>query len=371
MAISLNNNAIYSVFQNMIISQQTFSNPIGGLKTDIVDANRVDGTLYGDQKSYKSVDMIFSDPWTNDAEATNLLALKRNDKVKDETITLNQFRMYKLTTDSFLTKQAFMNEGNFANFNSVQLSMIRDGKKAFDVTTYNSYLGTHGTQNKSITVGASDNEALVLANGVANILDEMGELSRDYNANGYLRAFGKEDVDIIFNNEFLNKWKYIDLPIVFHKDGVLADHKSMNAKYFGHIASASDAGSGKVINANNQYDASKGTLRFTHAITVTLGGESRSFYAGEEVPTKKKDGSTALTVTVGESKDLAFTDVYVVDDDIVAIIVGKGAVPYMSAAEASTAFYNPQSLTTTNFLIFGYNTLKALGEKPYVVIKKA
>ena len=75
MAITLNNNAIYSVFQNMIISQQTFADPIGGLKSNIVDKNRVDGTLYGDQKSYKSVDMIHSVAWTDDSVATNLLAL--------------------------------------------------------------------------------------------------------------------------------------------------------------------------------------------------------------------------------------------------------------------------------------------------------
>ena len=68
MAITLNNNAIYSVFQNMIISQQTFSNPIGGLKSDIVDESRVDGTLYGDQKEYKSVDMIHSSAWVDERQ---------------------------------------------------------------------------------------------------------------------------------------------------------------------------------------------------------------------------------------------------------------------------------------------------------------
>ena len=233
MAITLNNNAIYSVLQNMIISQQTFANPIGGLKSDILESNRVDGTLYGDQKQYVSIDMIHPVDWTNDAEATNLLALKRNKNVKQETIILDIFKMFKLTTDAFLTKQAFMKEGNFANFNSVQLSMIRDGLKAYDTTTFNAFLGSHGTQTKSITVSGGDNEALVVANGVADILDDMGELSRVYNANAYLRAFGKEDVDIIFNNKFINSWKYQDLPIIFHKDGILANHKVMNEKYFG------------------------------------------------------------------------------------------------------------------------------------------
>lgn len=370
--INLNVNAIYSLLDNMIISQQTFTDPVSGLSTEIVDSNRVDGTLFGDQKRYTSVDMIHPVDWTNDSEATNLLALKRNKNVKTEAIILDKFKMFKLTTDAMLTKQAFMSEGNFSNYNAVQLSMIRDGKKAYDVTTFDVFLGTHATQPKTITVPAGANEALVLSQGIANILDDMSELSRDYNANKFLRAFSKSDVSIVFNKRFLNAWKYLDLPIVFHKDGILADHKAMNARYFGHVATSADAGSGKVINASNQYDATKGTLRFTEATNVTLGGEERHFYAGDEVPTKKLDGSTALTVTVGASStDLTYDQVYVEDADIVGVIVGNGAIPFMSASENSTAFWNPQSLTTTNFLIWGHNTLKALGEKPYIVIKKA
>lgn len=379
MAITLNNNAIYSVFQNMIISQQTFSNPIGGLKSDIVDENRVDGTLYGDQKEYKSVDMIHSNPWTNDSEATNLLALKRNKNVKSETIVLDKFRMFKLTLDSFLTKQAFMNEGNFANFNSVQLSMIRDGLKAFDVTTFNTFVGTHGTQTKTITVGAGANEALVLSNGVADILDDMAELSRAYNYNGYLRAFGKEDVDIIFNNKYLNGWKYQDLPIVFHKDGILAEHKVMNERYFGvpltesnySTYSAATPTAGKPIDSDDGTYApgagnANGTLRVSEECSVTVGGTTYDLFAGEEVPS----GAVVYDSTAAAGSKVK-VPCYIQDSTIVGIILGKRAIPYMSAAENSTAFYNPQSLTTTNFLIFGRNTLKALGEKPYVVIKKA
>lgn len=379
MAITLNNNAIYSVFQNMIISQQTFANPIGGLKSDIVDKNRVDGTLYGDQKSYKSVDMIHSVAWTNDSEATNLLALKRNKNVKDETITLDQFRMFKLTLDSFLTKQAFMNEGNFANFNSVQLSMIRDGLKAFDVSTYNTYIGTHGTQTRTITVGAGANEALVLANGVADILDDMAELSRDYNYNQFLRAFGKEDYSIIFNNRYLNGWKYQDLPIVFHKDGILADHDVMNERYFGipiteanySTYSAATPTAGKPIDSDDGTyvpgtNHANGTLRVLEECSVTVGGTTYELFAGEEVPS----GAVVYDSTAAAGSKVK-VPCYIQDNTIVGIILGNLAVPYMSAAENSTAFYNPQSLTTTNFLIFGRNTLKALGEKPYVVIRKA
>lgn len=352
-AITLNTNAIYDALTNMIISQHVFANPIGGLSSEIVDGNRVDGTLYGDQKSYISVNMIHPRDWGADSEATNLLQLERNTNIKAEEITLDVFKMFKLTTGTVKEKQAFMTEGGFSQFNAVQLGMIRDGKRAYDVTTYNTFVGTHGKALPSITVPQGANEALVLAQGVADVLDEMSELETTFNENGFLRAYGKSDVDIIFNKKYLNKWKYVDLPIVFHKDGVLGEHKEMNAKYFGAVpADATAAGTAK----------SAGTLRFAKQINTTSKG---SFYAGDLVPS----GVTVGNSTSGDT--VSYEDTYVEDGKIVAIIVGKGAIPYMSACENSTAFWNPQSLTNTNFLIYGHNTLKALKEKPYVVIKKA
>ena len=157
----------------------------------------------------------------------------------------------------------------------------------------------------------------------------------------------------------------MDLPVVFHKDGILADHKAMNQKYFGRDIEASDAGAGKVINADGEYDPTKGTIRVRHECEVTYSGDTKAtkYFAGDEI-------KTGATIDISGA-DFDSDDLYIEDASIVGIILGKGAVPYMSAAESSTAFYNPLSLTNTQFLIFGRNTLHALGEKPYVVIKKA
>lgn len=356
-AITLNTNAIYDALTNMIISQHVFANPIGGLSSEIVDGNRVDGTLYGDQKSYISVNMIHPYDWGADSEAENLLKLNRNTDIKAEEITLDIFKMFKLTTGTVKEKQAFMTEGGFSQFNAVQLGMIRDGKRAYDVTTYNTFVGTHGKELTPITVPQGANEALVLAQKVADVLDEMSELETTFNENKFLRAYGKSDVDIIFNKKYLNQWKYVDLPIVFHKDGVLGEHKAMNQKYFGATPANVTA-----ANAAKSTADTVGTLRFAKQINTATKG---SFYAGDLVPAEVTIG----TATSGDTVN--YTDTYIEDAKIVAIIVGKGAIPYMSACENSTAFWNPQSLTNTNFLIYGHNTLKALKEKPYVVIKKA
>ena len=350
--ITLNNNAIYTVLQNMVISQHVFSDPIGGLSSEIVDANRVDGTLYGDQKQYMSVDMIHPRDWGGDDEAENLLKLERNTKVSQEQITLDTFKMFKLTTGTMKEKQAFMNEGNFSNFNAVQLAMIRDGKRAYDVTTYNAFIGTHARDIKTIPVGADDNEALVVSKGIADIVDEMAELETTFNGWGYLRAYGRDDLQIIFNKRYLNSWRLVDLPEVYHPDGILHDHKSMNAKYFGVLPATKAAATAA---------QTAGKLRFGKQVNFDKAG---SFYAGDLVP----DGVTVGEKTSGDTVN--YEDCYIEDATIVGIIIGKGAAPYMSASENSTAFWNPQSLTNTNFLIYGHNTLKALQEKPYIVIKK-
>ena len=60
---------------------------------------------------------------------------------------------------------------------------------------------------------------------------------------------------------------------------------------------------------------------------------------------------------------------YVEDNTIVLKIVHKDAVPYMSAFEAGTSFFNPRSLTENHYLTFGHNTLEALHDKPFITFR--
>lgn len=54
----LNANEIYSALYNMIISQQVFADNIAEKKSSLVDAARVDGSLYGDTKLYYGTDIL-------------------------------------------------------------------------------------------------------------------------------------------------------------------------------------------------------------------------------------------------------------------------------------------------------------------------
>ena len=141
----LNKNEIFASIYNMIISQQVFADNIKDAKAPLVDAARVDGSLYGDTKLYYSTDVLRSYKWGADGEAANLLALDRPEDPNCDSITLDVFRQIRLTVDNYLTKRAWGTEGAFSQFNSVMLGWIRDTKRIYDATTYNAFIGTYST----------------------------------------------------------------------------------------------------------------------------------------------------------------------------------------------------------------------------------
>lgn len=373
---TLNQNKIFAALYNQIISIDTFADNIKGTNSQLVDKARVDGGLYGDTKVYLSTDVLKSAPWGNDAEATNLLALHRPPAPKTQTITLDTFRQICLTVDNYLTKQAFATEGAFSQFNSAIQGWIRDTKKVYDSTTYNVYIGniasSTGKQTQSIGLSTILNgltgeeknrvEAQTIAQFLADLFVEMEDVSRDYNDNEFLRSVSEDEIKVIWNSKYLNKITKLDLPTIFHNDGLVAkltDYK-LPSRYFGRpVNTTSDVGSGKIINGSDVYDNTKGTLRVYSEMDVTLSGVVKHFFAGDAIPNG---------VTVGASKDFEYTDVYIEDDSIVCKIVTK-LPPYMSAFEVGTSFFNPKSLTENHYLTFGHNTLVYLKNYPLVTIK--
>ena len=369
---TLNQNKIFAALYNQIISIDTFADNIKGTNSQLVDKARVDGGLYGDTKVYLSTDVLKSAPWGNDAEATNLLALHRPPAPKTQTITLDQFRQICLTVDNYLTKQAFATEGAFSQFNSAIQGWIRDTKKVYDSTTYNVYIGTvssnTGKQTQSIGISTATSglsgeeknrvEAQTIAQFLADLFVEMEDVSRDYNDNGFLRSVSEDEIKVIWNSKYLNKITKLDLPTIFHNDGLVAkltDYK-LPSRYFGRAVTESDIGSGKIIGTDGTYDSTKGTLRATREFDYN----DVHYFAGDALATS----GTYVAVVGG----LDATDVYIEDDTVVCKIVTK-LPPYMSAFEVGTSFFNPKSLTENHYLTFGHNTLAYLKNYPLVTIK--
>lgn len=345
---TLKSNEIFSAIYNMIISQQVFSDNIAGTNAQLVDAARVDGTLYGDTKLYYATDALKSIDWIQDsAEATNVLALHRPADPKCQAITIDKFRQIALTVDEYMSKRAFADEGAFGQFNSVMQGWIADTKRIYDSTTYNAFIGTAegqtaGQSKEIVLTGLSDEaRAKKMAQEFADLFVDMTDVSRDFNDYGYLRSYDLSAIKVIWNKKYINEIRKIDLPTIFHKDGLMDkfDEYALPARYFGKINASPTAGDGVKVRSLIEQE-------------ITKSNETKHVFAGDLIPT----GFTAPANTS-----------YTVDDYIIAKVVVE-LPPYMSAFETGTSFYNSRNLSTNHYLTFGRNTLEYLKNYPMITV---
>lgn len=348
---TLNQNKIFAALYNQIISIDTFADNIADNYSDVVDAAKVDGTLYGDTKVYLSTDCLESYEW--DPSDTNVLALARPKNPETQTITIDKFRQIAVTVDNYLTKQAFATEGAFSQFNSAILGWIQDTKRIHDKTNYNAFIGTAEgqTEGQSVDVPLSDItatgeeknrlEAEMIAQYIADLMVNLKDVTRDYNDYGFLRSYSDEAVKIIWNSKFVNKIRKVDLPTIFHKEGLVDkfEQYTLPARFFGEVCAEDVAQAQKV--SGKKYRA---------LVEQKIG--NNHYFAGDEL-------AAADTAKANMA--------YVEDDHIVAKVVVK-LPPYMSAFETGTDFFNPKSLTSTNYLTFGRNTLAYLKNYPMITI---
>jgi hypothetical protein len=341
----------------MIISQQVFSDNIKDTKSTLANMSRVDGTLYGDTKLYYATDVIGSIEWTDDDEAKNLLNLHRPENPECQAITIDKFRMIPLTVDNYLSKRAFATESAFSDFTSVMLGWIRETKKIYDATLFNTFVGTNettiGKQSVAIELPAAPDGdevaqeaynrtvAQTIAKDFADLIVDLEDVSRDYNDYGNLRSYSSDDFVYVWNSEWVNKITKMDVPTIFHKEGLIdkfAQH-TLPARYFGSV--------------NVSGGTTTGDNKTVRSLIETDYGATHVF-PGDLLP-----GNTAYeaNTTYGE------------DTSIICKIYHKNSVPYMSAFEVGTSFFNPKSLTETHYLTFGHNTLEYLKNYPFITVK--
>ena len=351
-AFTLNPNEIFGSIANLIISQEVFADNLGKHQT-LVDKARVDGGLYGDKKLYYATDVLKSEAWGGDAEATNLLALHRPADPEVQDITLDVFRQISLTVDNYLSKRAWSTEGAFSQFNSVMLGWMRETKRVYDGTLYNVYIGTTvttiGEQSQSVditTVVGSETgteaaklEGMAIAQALADLIVAMGDYSRDFNDYGFLRSYANESIKVIWNSKYVNKIRKVDLPTIFHKEGLVDkfEEEVLPARYFG------------IPNAEKLTGVSAKQVR---SMIEKDYGEVHVF-PGDYIP-------AGANVEIGEG--------YVEDATVICKVVVK-LPPFMSAFEAGTSFFNAKSLTENHYLTFGHNTLEYLKNYPFITVK--
>ncbi|MBO7713211.1 MAG: hypothetical protein J6S85_06545 [Methanobrevibacter sp.] len=387
----LNANEIFAALYNMIISQEVRADNVAGTFSSLVDKSRVDGSLYGDTKLFYSPDVLKSRDWLGDNEAANLLNVNRPAAPECQAITLDVFRQIDITVDNYLSKRAWIDEGAFASFNSVMLGMIRTTKRVYDATTFNAYIGTAvsaaskntiqvvpvtGTDTTSADIeGANRIYAESVAETLANLFVDLRDVSRDYNDYAQLKSYDLEDLIVVWNAAKVNKIKSIDLPTIFHKEGLIQkfEEEILPERYFGvvitstNVSTYSDStpaagkpltsGTGVYVPGSNH---ANGRVFSLYEKEVTVGGTAYHVFAGDEIPA----GATVLST----GGNFAYGEVAINDADIICKVMHKKSVPFMSAFEVGTSFFNARSLTENHYLTWGHNTIEYLKSYPFITI---
>lgn len=354
---TLNTNEIYAAMHNQIISVMGFGDNIKGTFGELASKAKVDGTLLGDTKVYRAADVLASNAWGNDAEAENLLKTYRNKNIKEQAITLDTFRQICLTTDDYMSKRAWSEEGAFSSFNGILKSLMGETKKIYDATTFNCYLGTTETAigKQTITIdtasaiGEATGEAAArlkagaIGEGIAKLITDLKDATRDYNDYGYMRSYDVDnDLLFIFNADLLAEIEKRDLPTIFHKDFIdKLGQYSLPAKYFGTPNAAATTGNG-TARAREEMTLSKTSSPDVH------------IFGGEIVP-------TGYTAEANKS--------YNPNAKILCKVIHKNSIPFMSGFEVGTSFYNAKALLETNYLTWGHNTLQYLKNYPFITVK--
>lgn len=388
-AVTLNQNTITRALFNMIISQEVFDNKVAS--TELADRFRVDGTLFGDTKLYHSFDIGSPEDWLNDAEAQDLLKLNRNKSGITQSITMGVYKMIYITTDQYLSKQAFMAEGTFAEYTSFLTGSLRKIKRVYDRSLINNKIGTlePSTPRCDITIttpsGSTQEEtnrleAQTIASNLVVLKADLEDNNRDFNKLGYLRSYSPNDLIAVWNVKIHAKITKLDLPTIFHNE-VVADggfkQYDLPEKWFGvkgtevlTLASTPTSNPGDAtyrILINGWYDVSGTEIQL-----IQKPNEKAVFlWAGDNVPYTGqvyKDHVRKIDVQVASTR-IPAEYYYKVDPTIAFVLIHKSALPFMSGFETGTEFFNGRSLTSTNYLIFGHNNLEFLEEYPRIRVR--
>ena len=403
---TLNTNEIFSSLYNMIISQQVKSDNIKR-GFGLVEKFRTDGTLYGDTKLFYDTEVLQGYDWLNDAEAGNLLALNRPIAPKTQAVVLNKFRQIRLTVDNFLSKRMWMEAGSFETVTGVLLGWLNKTKEVFDNTLINSYIGTVVTTatnaTKTISLPTATGEGVtdeatpvtttytnaeelnrlkagVIGEARANLFVDMKDYGRGYTVNGFLKNFSEEELMIVWNADYFNAIKYIDLPTIFHKDSLESKFEGdvLPAKYFGNVTASN------VAHGSISASTYRSMIETYYVTSLSSGATVTHVFPGDYIPAGAYRVKNESKVVINSAKSAYILsgnlssgeyydgveagNAYQNDSTIICKILSKKSVPFMSAFEIQTEFWNPRSLTQNHYLTYGYSDPTYLNSEPIVKV---
>ena len=352
---ALNTNSVYqsgstSILYNMIIDMTVLTDNFKG--SDLYSKAVREAGLYGDKSVFIASQPQAVETWEgHEAESAKLLATNYNKDITTEQVVITEKFMSSTTTDQYESKKAFLDEGGFSGFVALMKGFVADAQRIHKALTYNAYCGTVEKTSQGVyeievdlnQAGKSSGEAI--GEAVANLISAMDDYTDQYNSLGYLRRYAPEDIKIVFNNNYRNGVRYVDLPSVFHNDRlekVFEGFDSLNARFFGDVNANATEGDDATVRSLVEQDN-----------TVTGGTTVKHYKPGDLI-------NDDYVAPAGTS--------YTVDGDIIAKVFVKLPI-YLTGWTAATEFTNARGLTNTNFLIWTESKPYALDAYPVITIK--
>ena len=403
-AYAFNSNEIFSTLGNLIINQRVLSDNVDKGGESLLSLFKADAGLYGDRALYYASDALKSYEWIQDSvDALNLLATNRPADPKVKAIVINKFRQIPLTTDAYMSKRAFADEGTFSQFTTVMIGWMDDTKYLYDESVINVTVGTTktttGRQSQTVTLatgasGAANVEAQnrlnaqAIAKKAADILSDLvsprnGKFYNDY---GFRRKYKKSDFVTIWNADVINEITKQDLPTIYHAEGldkVVGEPYILAKEYFGITITSSNVSTYSAETPTTNKPIASGTGAYTPGSNnangmicsniecdITVSGIEYHLMPGDEIP-----AGTIIAAASGAGK-LVYGQVYIVDNSVLFKLVHKDALKYLSAFSTSSEFWNPKNLSTNRYLTFGYSDPFGtegirLPNYPFITVSKA
>lgn len=357
----LNTNKVFAALMNMIISQTIFDTGISSLN-GIYDSRKVDGTLYGDTKLYYSTDALKSYDW--ETVSYNILTKHRPPSPEVEAISIGVYRQIPITIDNYLSKQAFMDEGSFGQFNGVQMEWQSKTREVYEHTKFTTDIIVTGDKlsKKLGTIELAAPAGITgydlyrwrgqeLFRQVEDYMDELNEPSRNYNDLKFLRNYHIDDFDIIIPLGVLSNVRKHDIPFLFNEDAK-PRFKEIHWKYFGTLNE--DAGTSQDNNKTIRSYIEKDYGTAENPIHV---------FPGDLIP-------NSVAYLANETYTAKYAERPSINQPIDILFIHKEDFPIMSAFSVSTNFFDPVQLNSNYYLTFGHNIVADahLGERALLKI---
>lgn len=383
---TLNTNEFYGGLFNAYKLITTFADGLDGLDNTLASKFKMDGGAYRDKSVWTAMDILTSRVW--DPSDTNVLATEQKVVPVQQEIVVDQKRQIALTTDQYLSKRAWMEPSAFESFNTVVQSQVGNTKKVYEQRLVDVATGTMEAampsgkgagQSQTVLIGGTDPEDLrvrKIGKKIANIMVGVKDTTRDYNDYGFMQSYSKDAMMIVWNADYLNEFNYVDLPVIYHKEGIIDFvGDQLPGKYFGHTItatnissySASTPAAGKPIDSDdNTYvpgsNHANGCIRSKVEKTVTVSSVDYHVFPGDEIPA----GATIVATT----GDFVPGEVYIEDAKIICKIMHNDSIKFLTSFETSTEFFNAKNLSSNRYLTWMYAYPDYLRNYPLITLSE-